>query len=114
VAIYSRPWAGHERALEALAASLTAGGVRELRLRVVSDEVFSLHAHDRHLRVDRTVVQLGKGIEVLAGQQVVGASDFDLKPASAFTRVREAHLRQACKELRWAREGADGGLVRRR
>lgn len=110
--LYTQPRANHARAVSQLAASLTQGGLREWRVRLVGDEAFIRHAHDRHLRIDRSVVQLGKGIEVLAGSHVFAASDFDLKPFSPFARAREEELRRACKETRWARRGATHELTR--
>lgn len=103
--LYTQPRANYKRALERLAEQYTGGGLREWRVRLVADEVFSRYAHDRHLRVDRALVQLGKGIEVLAGIHVFAASDFDLKPFSPFARAREEELRRACREFRWAHRG---------
>ncbi|MEB3198154.1 MAG: hypothetical protein VKP62_13220 [Candidatus Sericytochromatia bacterium] len=115
VTLYTQLWSGHRTALKQLAAGLTQGGIREWRVRLAQDETFVRHAHDRHLRIDRTLIQLGKGIEVLAGEYVFGASDYDLKPFTPFARQREEELRRACREWRWrpgepARApGAEGG-----
>ncbi|MEB3221178.1 MAG: hypothetical protein VKS61_03780 [Candidatus Sericytochromatia bacterium] len=109
--LYARPWSGHERAVRRLAEGLTRGGLREWRVRLVPDEVFKRHAHDRHLRIDRMVVQLGKGIEVLGGEHVFAASDYDVKAFTGFARAREEMLRRACQQSRWVRTGAVGGLV---
>jgi hypothetical protein len=110
--LYTQTRANHSRALAQLAAKLEVGGLREWRVRLVPEEAFVRHAHDRHLRIDRSVIQLGKGIEVLAGTQVFAASDFDLKPFSPFARAREESLRRACKESRWSRRGPNDTMTR--
>ncbi|MEB3328684.1 MAG: hypothetical protein VKQ33_05580 [Candidatus Sericytochromatia bacterium] len=112
VTLYARPWSGHERAVRRLAEGLTAGGVREWRVRLVPDGTFRRHAHDRHLRVDRTVIQLGKGIEVLGGEHVFAASDYDVKAFSPFARARGGAapgLRGDALGARRRRRGAGAG-----
>jgi hypothetical protein len=101
--LYTLKAAGWARSLQGLADTLTHGGLREWRVRLANEEIFARHAHDRHLRIDRTLIQLGKGIEILAGTEVYAASDFDLKAFSPFARDREETLRRVCEETRWMR-----------
>jgi hypothetical protein len=85
-------------AVAALAADLRGGAIRELRLLLAGDQEFRAYAHDRFIRFDKAVVELGSGLEVLEDKTVARACTFSLKGESPITQETEEALRAVSTE----------------
>ena len=105
-------WTELVEAFEAQVTTLEGGGIRELVLHLAPDRVFQLHAHDRHLRFKDTVVQLGKGLEVLQKQRVESHSDAQVLGITPALREKEKVLKDASRAVRFVRKPGFEGLVR--
>ena len=54
---------------------LNEGGIRSLVVRLHPEDDFRIYAHDRHVRFDRNVLQIGRGIRVFRYETVREATD---------------------------------------
>lgn len=75
--------------------SVPSGGVRKVQLYLVDDRDFMGIAHDRYIRFEKTVCEIGMGIDILTGQKVWRTSSFSLKPLNRVVRDVETALREA-------------------
>lgn len=75
------------------------GGIRgAVEVRVLRDSDFGAEAHDRFIRIDDTFVDLGSGLEVLAGTEVERTTSFGSGPLDDVHRRIEDRL-HACRRL---------------
>lgn len=86
-----------------VAGLMRRGGLRELRLFMATDRDFGAIAHDRFIRFDNSVCEVGTGLDVLDGQSVRRTSTFTMKRAGSASREIEKRLRGASAEpLVWS------------
>lgn len=75
--------------------NLARRGVREVNLHLIDNYHFGKIAHDRYVRFDRAVCEVGIGVDIFSGQKLQGTTTFSLKAASQAHRKIESDLRQA-------------------
>ena len=63
------------RKLLCTARQFNEGGIRNLAVRLHPEDDFRLYAHDRHIRFDRNVLQIGRGVRVFRHESVREATD---------------------------------------
>lgn len=72
---------------------MARGGVREIQLRWgLSNHGFKSVAHDRYVRFDKAMLNLGSGVEVLAGDSVSRRSACSLEPCNGPSDVETSLL----------------------
>jgi len=78
-------------------AKLSRGGIREIQLYLIPDREFR-RVHDRYLRFDRSVCELGEGVSVLGSRnnKVFRDCTFNFKPSMPEHHNRETWLKQVC------------------
>ena len=65
------------------AAGLRDGGVRCVRVKLFEREGFRIYAHDRHVRFDRSVFRIGRGVRIFAKKRGAEATDVALTTLAA-------------------------------
>jgi hypothetical protein len=81
-----------QKTFERMACELRQGGIREIKLTLAPDEVFKVHAHDRHIRFDHHAFDMSKGVSIFANKRTDQGyllSRFDDSSA----RIREKTIR---------------------
>jgi len=82
-----------EQLIQAEWRQMARGGVREIELRWgLSNHGFVSVAHDRYVRFDKAMLNLGGGIEVLAGHSVIRRSACSLEPCNGPSDVEKSLL----------------------
>lgn len=84
-------------ALVQIRPKLSRGGIREIQLYLVPDREFR-RVHDRYVRFERSVCELGEGLSVLASRdnKVFRDCSFNFKAVLPEHRDREHLLKQVC------------------
>ena len=54
------------KAVKRLGSELRRRGVRHMKLSLASDQVFMNHGHDRHIRFDHHVFDVGQGLKLFS------------------------------------------------
>ena len=85
VTIYSTVGAGAgeepgdvEAKVRRQAAGLKGGGIRRVRVKLFEKEGFRKYAHDRHVRFDRNILRIGRGVRVFVHGRVAETTDVGL------------------------------------
>lgn len=94
--------------LEGIWRELPKGGIRKIQLYLVDDRDFMTIAHDRYVRFEKSVCEIGIGLDILTGPKVWRTSSFSLKPLSRVVRDVETALREAAypREV-WSRSSPE-------
>ena len=84
-------------AIAHLRPSLSRGGIQEIQLYLIHDRQFR-RVHDRYVRFERSVCELGEGISVLGSRdgKVFRDCSFNFKSVLPEHRDKESFLKQVC------------------
>lgn len=74
-------------------------GIRELTIRLGKEHIFKKEVHDRWIRFDNTVCEIGIGLSVFRGHETMKASTFTAKSRTRFTRYVENYLSENCSDI---------------
>ncbi len=90
--------------------NLARGGVREIEVNILDDRDMGVTAHDRFVRFDETVCEIGTGVEVFNGTTVYRDASFSFKMGDAH-RETEKRLRLQTQRRVLTHNGVSGAQL---